>query len=121
VTFASDGTGAEGADGVAPGDARAEAKTTPGRPLVEAPVSPHGAPTQPAVREPGERERFPPGTLILRQYRTVRRLGEGGMGSVYLARDDLSGQEVAVKVLPAALAREADIRERFVQEARALA
>lgn len=43
------------------------------------------------------------------------------MGSVYLARDDLSGQEVAVKVLPAALSREADIRERFLQEARALA
>lgn len=77
--------------------------------------------TQPSVRNDKDQERFPPGTLVLRQYRTVRRLGEGGMGSVYLARDDVSGQEVAIKALPAALAREADIRERFVQEARALA
>jgi serine/threonine protein kinase len=68
-----------------------------------------------------ERERFPPGELLFSHYRSVARLGEGGMGSVYLARDDLSGQEVAVKVLPATLAKEPDIRERFVQEARALA
>ncbi len=99
---------------------RSEARTTPGVPLAQ-PAAAHDAPTQPALRDADEAERFPPGALLLRQYRAVRRLGEGGMGSVYLARDDLSGQEVAVKVLPAALSREPDIRERFVQEARSLA
>lgn len=65
--------------------------------------------------------RFQPGQTILGHYTVVRQLGKGGMGTVYLARDDVSGQEVAVKVLPAQLARERDIRERFILEARALA
>lgn len=120
VTFAGGGDAEAEAKAGAEALRLEEAKTTPGRPLGDAARPAHDAPTQP-TRRTDEGERFPPGTLILRQYRTVRRLGEGGMGSVYLARDDLSGQEVAVKVLPAALAREADIRERFVQEARALA
>ncbi|MBI1948434.1 MAG: protein kinase [Deltaproteobacteria bacterium] len=71
--------------------------------------------------EKSEEARFRAGQAILGHYTVVRQLGRGGMGTVYLARDDVSGQEVAVKVLPAALARERDIRERFVQEARALA
>ncbi|MCC7073042.1 MAG: protein kinase [Deltaproteobacteria bacterium] len=71
--------------------------------------------------EKADEARFRPGQGILGHYTVVRQLGRGGMGTVYLARDDVSGQEVAVKVLPAALARERDIRERFVQEARALA
>src|SRR4029077_17500208 len=69
----------------------------------------------------GDSERFRPGQQILGHYTVVKQLGRGGMGTVYLARDDVSGQEVAVKVLPAALARDRNIRERFVQEARALA
>lgn len=68
-----------------------------------------------------EDQRFKSGDVILGHYVVVKQLGRGGMGTVYLARDDVSGQEVAVKVLPAQLARERDIRERFVQEARALA
>lgn len=71
--------------------------------------------------EKSEEARYRTGQAILGHYTVVRQLGRGGMGTVYLARDDVSGQEVAVKVLPAALARERDIRERFVQEARALA
>lgn len=66
-------------------------------------------------------DRFAPGQAVLDQYRVVRQLGQGGMGAVYLARDDVSGQEVAIKVLPAELAKDKDIRERFSQEARALA
>jgi serine/threonine protein kinase len=65
--------------------------------------------------------RFQPGQTMLGHYTVVRQLGKGGMGTVYLARDEVSGQEVAVKVLPASLARERDIRDRFIQEARALA
>lgn len=68
-----------------------------------------------------DESRFEPGRKVLGHYTVVRHLGRGGMGTVYLARDEESGQEVAVKVLPASLARERDIRERFVREARALA
>ena len=68
-----------------------------------------------------EDARFQPGRVILGHYTIVSSLGRGGMGTVYLARDDVSGQRVAVKVLPASLARERDIRDRFVEEARALA
>lgn len=74
-----------------------------------------------ASAETGTIDRFAPGQAVLDQYRVVRQLGQGGMGAVYLARDDVSGQEVAIKVLPAELAKDKDIRERFNQEARALA
>ncbi len=65
--------------------------------------------------------RLQPGDKVLSHYVIVRQLGRGGMGTVYLGFDDVSSQQVAIKVLPGVLARERGIRERFVQEARALA
>jgi serine/threonine protein kinase len=62
-----------------------------------------------------------PGTVILGKYRIVRTLGHGGMGTVYLAVDEVTTQQVAVKMLPPGLSREKGIRERFTQEAKALA
>jgi Tol biopolymer transport system component len=48
-------------------------------------------------------------------------LGAGGMGEVYRARDTRLGRDVAIKVLPEALANDADRLRRFEQEARTVA
>jgi serine/threonine protein kinase/tetratricopeptide (TPR) repeat protein len=57
----------------------------------------------------------------LRQYEIIDRLGAGGMGEVYRARDAQLGRDVAIKVLPDHLAADPDIRARFDREARAIA
>ena len=58
------------------------------------------------------------GTLIGR-YEVQSLLGAGGMGEVYRAQDPKIGRDVAVKVLPADFAADADRLRRFEQEARA--
>lgn len=42
----------------------------------------------------------PPSSLVLGRYRPIRPLGSGGSGSVWLARDEGSGLEVALKMVP---------------------
>lgn len=54
-------------------------------------------------------------------YEIVAPLGAGGMGEVYRARDVRLGRDVAIKVLPEALAKDADRLRRFEQEARTIA
>jgi len=54
-------------------------------------------------------------------YQIELRIGAGGMGEVYRARDTKLGRDVAIKVLPRALLRSADRRARFEREARLLA
>ncbi|HEV2458143.1 MAG TPA: protein kinase [Ktedonobacterales bacterium] len=54
----------------------------------------------------------------LGSYEVVRRLGEGGMAQVYLARDVRLDREVAVKVLDKQLGERSGFRERFLREAR---
>jgi serine/threonine protein kinase len=55
----------------------------------------------------------------LSHYRIVSKLGAGGMGEVYRARDTRLDREVAIKVLPASFAGDAERLRRFEQEARA--
>jgi hypothetical protein len=59
-----------------------------------------------------------PGTR-LGPYEILSPLGAGGMGEVYRARDTRLDRTVAIKVLPSALAGDADRLRRFEQEARA--
>ena len=58
---------------------------------------------------------------VVNSYRLVSRLGAGGMGEVYLARDTRLNRDVALKVLPGALAADADQIARFKREAQLLA
>ncbi len=51
-------------------------------------------------------------------YRILRRLGEGGMGSVYLGYDEKQKRHVALKVLPDQLAASQSYVERFYREAK---
>jgi predicted ATPase len=57
----------------------------------------------------------------LGKYEIIAPLGAGGMGEVYRARDSRLGRDVALKVLPAAVAADADRLARFEHEARTVA
>src|SRR5271167_3806610 len=57
-----------------------------------------------------------PGMLLAGRYDIMERLGGGGMGTVYKARDREVDRLVALKVIRAELAGDADILSRFKQE-----
>ena len=61
-----------------------------------------------------------PGTR-LGPYEVTAPLGDGGMGEVYRATDTNLKREVAIKVLPASVAADADRLARFQREAEVLA
>lgn len=54
-------------------------------------------------------------------YQITAKLGQGGMGEVYRATDTKLDREVAIKVLPGALAQDAERLARFEREAKVLA
>jgi eukaryotic-like serine/threonine-protein kinase len=60
------------------------------------------------------------GTLVS-SYRIESKIGQGGMGDVYLGVHDLMGKRVAIKVLRAEHSENNDVIERFFREARAIA
>lgn len=57
----------------------------------------------------------------LGRYRIVEKVGEGGMGVVYRARDERLQRDVALKVLPSQRVSDPDARSRFHRESLALA
>ena len=57
----------------------------------------------------------------LSHYKVFEKIGEGGMGEVYLAKDTKLDREVAVKVLPATFAENKERLARFEREAKLLA
>jgi serine/threonine-protein kinase len=91
----------------------------PDRKLTTLPTVREGAGT--SVRE-ALRERYPePGTLLDRTYRIGERLGEGGMGVVLRARDERLERDVAIKLIHPDQVLVPHARERFLEEARAMA
>src|SRR5262245_61762286 len=54
-------------------------------------------------------------------YEVAEKIGEGGMGQVYRAIDTTLGRQVAIKILPAAFAADAERVARFEREAKTLA
>ena len=58
------------------------------------------------------------GAIFAERYEILRRIGTGGMGTVYLARHRAMGRHCALKLLHASLGRDREARDRFTREAR---
>src|SRR4051812_44237688 len=58
------------------------------------------------------------GRVLSERYRILRKVGEGGMGTVYLSEHALIEKKIALKVLFPELTRRADLVARFLQEAK---
>jgi hypothetical protein len=71
-------------------------------------------------RSPDDRQERMIGKTLA-HYEVLEKLGEGGMGAVYLARDTKLGREVALKILPDHFAKDQERLARFHREARTLA
>src|SRR5450432_4411757 len=57
-------------------------------------------------------------STLMDRYTILKKLGEGGMGALYLATHNLLEKQVALKVLHGEFARKPDLVERFMQEAK---
>lgn len=86
-----------------------------------------GAPPSEGDRPSGERTSTAPtepstdpyiGCIVDDRYSVEKVLGEGGMGVVYRCKHTIIGKKVAMKVLRADLARNQEVTERFLNEAK---
>jgi len=70
------------------------------------------------LAEPDAVSALPTGEVFGGRVRVVKLLGQGGMGAVYLATDELTGRHVALKLMRSSLSGKAAL-QRFIGEARA--
>src|SRR5262245_14980490 len=75
--------------------------------------------SEPSESKPGSTGGGAP--VRIGRYQIVRPIGKGAMGVVYLAHDPLLERDVALKVMAAQMADEADLSHRFAREAKAVA
>ena len=54
----------------------------------------------------------------IRDYKIIKKIGEGGMGTVYLASDTMLERNVAIKVLNPLLKKDSQFTDRFRHEAK---
>jgi serine/threonine protein kinase len=57
----------------------------------------------------------------LSHYEILEKIGAGGMGEIYRARDTKLGRDIALKILPADMSNDPERRKRFQREATAVA
>jgi serine/threonine-protein kinase len=58
------------------------------------------------------------GLIVSDKYKLLRKIGEGGMGSVWIARNEITEREFAIKFMSAELAYSESLTARFLQEAK---
>ncbi len=110
----------------APGAAQAAAMPTPdsAAPLSSPPVVGTPVPGAPVVIAAAVSAQIGVasdlvGSVLADRYRILKKLGEGGMGSVYLAEHTTINKRLAIKVLSPEYSHKQDLVDRFLQEARA--
>ncbi|MFO0546844.1 MAG: protein kinase [Polyangiaceae bacterium] len=75
----------------------------------------------PGVADDDSKSSYLPGHIVARKFTLVRRIGGGGTGVVYEARDQLVDRRVAIKLLHQRHANHPDVVRRFLREAQATA
>ena len=65
--------------------------------------------------------RLDPGTTFAKDYEVVAQLSQGGMGTIYVVNQISTGRQRALKLMLPEFVHNAQLRQRFEQEARAVA
>jgi len=103
------------------GPVNATVEPTRGKPSHAAPREKSGSRSAPAAASGGSKSAGGRKITQLGDFKLVKKLGQGGMGTVYLARQVSLDRPVALKTLSKELAKNPDAVERFLREARSMA